>query len=119
MLKTVQASSVYALPVYVRYAVSSARVSPAVVPAPRPVCALTQLLLMYEHAYTCTHLLCRADTGWSAYAGNMGRDEADALLSKRPQGTYMLRRRTPQQLVLCIAGERGRVQHVLINYEQV
>jgi SH2 domain len=49
----------------------------------------------------------------------MGRDEADALLSKRPQGTYMLRRRTPQQLVLCIAGERGRVQHVLINYEQV
>jgi SH2 domain len=66
-----------------------------------------------------TTLMCRADTGWSAYAGNMGRDEADVLLSNKPQGTYMLRRRTPQQLVLCIAGERSRVQHVLINYEQV
>jgi hypothetical protein len=59
------------------------------------------------------------DSGaWSAYAGNLSRSEADILLTGRPQGSYLIRRRSPSQLVICfVAGDGAAVQHVLVNFE--
>ncbi|CAN0065128.1 unnamed protein product [Ectocarpus sp. 6 AP-2014] len=40
------------------------------------------------------------DPGWRHFAGRMGREEAEALLSGRPDGTFFLRRKGPSLLVL-------------------
>ncbi|KAG5179670.1 hypothetical protein JKP88DRAFT_264198 [Tribonema minus] len=62
-----------------------------------------------------------SDAGWGCFAGSIDRETADAMLAAEPVGTYLLRRRTPRQLVLCIASGDAAAkgaQHVLINYEQ-
>ncbi|CAM9419625.1 unnamed protein product [Ectocarpus sp. 12 AP-2014] len=40
------------------------------------------------------------DPGWRHFAGRMGREEAEALLRGRPDGTFFLRRKGPSLLVL-------------------
>ncbi|CAN0385784.1 unnamed protein product, partial [Pylaiella littoralis] len=40
------------------------------------------------------------DPGWRYFAGRMGREEAEALLRGRPDGTFFLRRKGPSLLVL-------------------
>eukprot|EP00752_Nemacystus_decipiens_P012414 g11000.t2 len=40
------------------------------------------------------------DLGWRCFAGRMGREEAEALLRGRPDGTFFVRRKGPSLLVL-------------------
>ncbi|CAM9510414.1 unnamed protein product, partial [Phaeothamnion confervicola] len=40
------------------------------------------------------------DNGWQAFAGSIQREEAETILRGRPQGTFLLRRKTARELVL-------------------
>ncbi|CAM9755796.1 unnamed protein product [Ectocarpus sp. 4 AP-2014] len=48
------------------------------------------------------------DPGWRHFAGRMGREEAEALLRGRPDGTFFLRRKGPSLLVLTYVASAKR-----------
>ncbi|EGZ22033.1 hypothetical protein PHYSODRAFT_489080 [Phytophthora sojae] len=52
---------------------------------------------------------------WHFFAGSISRAQAESLLANREQGTFLLRRKDAQTLILSYRGP-GHVHHVLIEF---
>ncbi|CAH0476133.1 unnamed protein product [Peronospora belbahrii] len=58
---------------------------------------------------------CNDQEAWRFFAGSISRGHAEALLANRESGTFLLRRKDAQTLVLSYAGP-DHVHHVLIEF---